>query len=1345
MKKILHLLLCIVVSMNTVVAQDFGKEIKIDLSVLDQKLQKANAVNEADLPLIDFSMPDGTVLNFRVKSSAVFTDQPKDTKTYGGQTDDDKSKIRFSVTPSGGFTAIIHHNNQYYFIEPIDKKAGTYRIYNMNESPRGNCGNDGEAKAFGSLPVKNGRILSVAPFPVGSQLRTYRMAAAATGEMVIAYGGQSQARDQIVAITNAMNLIYELEASIRFSLISKTTTSPFPLMFSAPATDPFTIDLAFASASNSQTGFNTLNTNAALLYNEYDVAHTFNSYISSNSATWGGGMSSPTYFVQGQAGGQPCNNSNKATGWTEFVSGANLATIVGLTAHEVAHQFSVGHTYNAVGGSMSSPTFCTGGWSSQSAVEPGSGSTLMGYGGNCSFPNNYVLAAPNSEGYFHTRSLEQMFNAVNNTSTCFTTSATGNTPPNSDAGLDYTIPKGTPFTLTGTATDPNMADVLSYAWDQFDVASANDRGAFGAAVTGTGGYTAVNSPASAPLFRSRILNVPSRTFPSLSFILNNANNPAANQGEALPQVARQMKFRLTVRDNRTNGGGVDSDETTITVADRGPFLITSQNTATNWFANGTNTATVVWSVNGTHLSPVLCNNVKISFSTDGGTTFPIVLAASTPNDGSHVITIPNNATTTGRIKVEAVGNIFFDINHAAITISTTCSTVASTLSPATAVSAQAGSPSLNLTLTPASSSTYRFVIVNTTTGNITAIQDTPNLTNAAIFVPGSYAIRGFSSSGINLTSYIGTSFATFQGLLSATVCGQLSSNSVAVTVQSCATTAPTLSAAASVCMGDATTLTATGCAGTVNWTAIPSWSPVPSGASGPVIPTQTTTYYATCTNGGCASLANLVLITVNPVPTPPSATTGATVARGNTASLTASGCASGTINWFSSEVSSTVVGTGSPFVTPSLANSVTYFAACFNGNCNSARVAATANVSNPCLTSASTIQPIAPVTAAAGNAALNLGLIGIGNTISSFSGTIATTDPATGLTLNSSGCAYFGGNATYYDSYPIVVSANGSYTFTRTGSSSTVMQLYDGSFTAGNSCGTWVGGTVNGGSNFTVTLTANKRYIFVVTGFGPSDPYPLSYTVSFTPPSGATVNAPLPVTGSAYGYTYVVTENTSGAIVGFSATSNLTSAATYGAGAYTVRGLSFETSTVTNLSSYVNTLYSAFQTQLPLPNCAALSSNSKPVTVTGCPSAPIVLPVTINAGNTATLTALNCAGTVNWHDMASGGTLLGSGTPFTTGTLAANTTFHASCSAMSCPVSSRSSVLVTVNPCPSLSILSGTAITGTTSKASSGIESTQLINVGTTVTYQTGNYTLLKPGFEIKAGAVFKTQYGGCL
>jgi hypothetical protein len=80
---------------------------------------------------------------------------------------------------------------------------------------------------------------------------------------------------------------------------------------------------------------------------------------------------------------------------------------------------------------------------------------------------------------------------------------------------------------------------------------------------------------------------------------------------------------------------------------------------------------VTWSVNntdGTNGSTVNAANVKITLSTDGGATFPTTIVSSTANTGSATVTMPNIVTTTARIKVEAVGNIFFDMSNTNFTI-----------------------------------------------------------------------------------------------------------------------------------------------------------------------------------------------------------------------------------------------------------------------------------------------------------------------------------------------------------------------------------------------------------------------------------------------------------------------------------------------------------------------------------------------------------------------------------------------------------------------------------------------------------------------------------------------------
>ena len=72
--------------------------------------------------------------------------------------------------------------------------------------------------------------------------------------------------------------------------------------------------------------------------------------------------------------------------------------------------------------------------------------------------------------------------------------------------------------------------------------------------------------------------------------------------------------------------------------------------------------------NNTNLDPINCAFVMISLSLDGGNTFPLLLSYA-QNDGSQEVFLPPEIyTTEGRIKVQALGNIFFDISDTNLTI-----------------------------------------------------------------------------------------------------------------------------------------------------------------------------------------------------------------------------------------------------------------------------------------------------------------------------------------------------------------------------------------------------------------------------------------------------------------------------------------------------------------------------------------------------------------------------------------------------------------------------------------------------------------------------------------------------
>ncbi|MBA2431697.1 MAG: hypothetical protein H0V56_06220 [Chthoniobacterales bacterium] len=232
--------------------------------------------------------------------------------------------------------------------------------------------------------------------------------------------------------------------------------------------------------------------------------------------------------------------------------------------------------------------------------------------------------------------------------TCAAVTATGNNPPTVNAGIDYTIPARTPFALTATGNDPD-GDLLTYCWEEADLgptkpASAPDDG-------------------QGPIFRSFLPTTnPTRIFPRLQSLLANQTQTI---GEKLPTTTRELNFRVTARDNRFGGWGMDSMK--INVLDSGSgFAVTSPNTGMTF--SGGATHTVTWATANTTVPPISTSLVNIRLSTDGGNTFPIVLVANTPNDGSETLTIPMVSTSTARVMVQAVDNIYFDISDQNFTI-----------------------------------------------------------------------------------------------------------------------------------------------------------------------------------------------------------------------------------------------------------------------------------------------------------------------------------------------------------------------------------------------------------------------------------------------------------------------------------------------------------------------------------------------------------------------------------------------------------------------------------------------------------------------------------------------------
>jgi hypothetical protein len=594
-------------------------------------LEKIHLAKQSNM-IWQLPLPDGSWANFRVIETELlapdFAQLLPHIKTYTAQgIDDPTATAKIDWTPQG-FHAMILSPQGDVFIDPYqtDNQEDYIVYYKKDFDKTLKFGNQILAKCFTKsnqpdkiVKPKSGKSGTTLR-PSGTQLRAYRIAVSATGEYTQFHGGTvATAQAAIITTINRVAGVYEREVAITFQLINNTG-----IVFTNAASDPFTNDDGRILLDENQ---RIIDNNIGS--NNYDIGHVF--------STGGGGIARL---------GSVCTNGIKAQGVTGLPQPVGDPYDIDYVAHEIGHQFGGNHTFNSVTGA------CEDNREESAAYEPGSGTTIMAYAGICG--TNDIQS--NSDAYFHTHSFDEIVNysVVDRGRNCPVTTNTGNRPPvvTMPTG-NFTIPINTPFVLTASATDPDN-DALSYCWEQYDL---GPQGSF-------------NSPnGNAPIFRSFSPTTnPSRTFPRLSNLINNT----ISRGELLPSYSRVLTFRATVRDNQPVGG-VDYGTITFNVSSQaGPFVVTSPNTNVNWQAGSPQTVT--WSVANTNVAPVNCQLVNIRLSIDGGNTYPILIVANTPNDGSESVTVPANVTNQARIRVEGVNNIFFDISNVNFRISPTANT-----------------------------------------------------------------------------------------------------------------------------------------------------------------------------------------------------------------------------------------------------------------------------------------------------------------------------------------------------------------------------------------------------------------------------------------------------------------------------------------------------------------------------------------------------------------------------------------------------------------------------------------------------------------------------------------------
>ncbi len=617
------------------------EEISQDLfSIVDNK-------NGKHTTIINLPNAAGTIEQFEIVEASNFEPALQarfpEIRAFSGRGITDKyATIKLSISPNWIQTMVFRTEKENEFIEPYSQDHKIYAVYTSQ-------------RKAGALPwscstQENRMVLNLNNEVAnhsntarsGGDLKTMRLAQSVTAEYSNYFGATSATQVSLVlaginATLTRCNGVYEKDLALHLNLISNTTS----VIYYTASSDPY--DAATAGSGGTWNAQLQSTLTSVIGDANYDIGHLF-------GASGGGGNAGCIGCV--------CTNGSKGSGFTSPADGIPQGDNfdIDYVVHEVGHQLGGNHTF-----SMSNEGTGTN-------KEIGSGITIMGYAGITSQD-----VAPHSIDIYHEATIAQIQTNLG-TKTCPVTTSisANNATPVVATVANYTIPKSTPFALTGSATDAN-SDPLTYCWEEDDNASSTQTNASSVASA---------TKASGPNWVSfRPTASGTRYFPQLSTILAGAlitgpltGGDAGTNIEALSSVARTLNFRLTVRDNcpysstaPVKVGQTQFTNMVVTVsAASGPFAVSAPNTAVSYV--GGSTQAITWSVASTTAAPVSCANVKISLSTDGGLTFPTVLAASTPNDGTESLVIPNTPSTTARIKVEAVGNIFFDISNANFTI-----------------------------------------------------------------------------------------------------------------------------------------------------------------------------------------------------------------------------------------------------------------------------------------------------------------------------------------------------------------------------------------------------------------------------------------------------------------------------------------------------------------------------------------------------------------------------------------------------------------------------------------------------------------------------------------------------
>lgn len=531
--------------------------------------------------------------------------------SYVGIGLDDKNKyIRFSISPDQFNSMILDNTGNIQLIDPYTTDGGVYSV-RVRKGP--------DFKEFQCSTVDEITTEKLIPNKIVSgdqKFRTYRLALSVTGEYTLHFGGIYGALQQVNITLTRVNGILEKDLAVNLKMINNIS-----LIYADPNTDPYS---DYTDMDNWNMELQKTLT-AVVGEDNYDIGHLF-------GAKGGGGNAgcigcicvSPILDQNGNlvklgkgSGITSPANSNPSGDYFD----------IDYVTHEIGHQLGANHTF-------SYRVEQTG-----VNVEPGSGSTIMGYAG---ITNANVQK--HSDAYFHSASIQQIAKNLQSKN-CGTHVNISNSPPIANVGApSVTIPIGTRFYLEVEETPDFDGNALTYCWEQNDNARKSV-------------IKVDSTQTSGPIFRS-FHPTPStrRYFPSLTTGLYSPKT-----WETVSDVKRNLNFTVTVRDNNPNNPQTKIETKEVIISDRGgPFIATFP--TADYVAKKGSSINVTWNVANTTAQPFNTQYVKISLVTDDGQTIT-PLVDNIPNSGNATVNLPADIIAKkAKIMIEATNNVFFALS-----------------------------------------------------------------------------------------------------------------------------------------------------------------------------------------------------------------------------------------------------------------------------------------------------------------------------------------------------------------------------------------------------------------------------------------------------------------------------------------------------------------------------------------------------------------------------------------------------------------------------------------------------------------------------------------------------------